>query len=203
MEARLFEEGTIPEYSTPAWYAERERAPHVDEAMHRPRLELAAEFVKQAARQVDPGRSWFWTVSDLGAGDGGLLQLLAESGLDLECWGYDLQQSNVDGAAERHVDVSLADVFADEVTLGQIVVCTEMLEHLVDPHRFVRWLFVQGTPQALVASSPWTETVESHYGFHLWAWDPDGYVRMIEGGGWKVQSLKTTGMFQVVLAVRP
>lgn len=201
MEAQLFEPGTIPEYSTPEWYAGRERAPHVDEALHRPRLELAAELVKMAARWMPPVRSWFATVSDLGAGDGGLLQLL--SATDLQCWGYDLQQSNVDGAAERGVDVTLADVFTDQIALGQVVVCTEMLEHLIDPHGFVRWLWDRGTPQALVASSPFTETAEDHYGYHLWAWDCDGYKAMIESGGWKVTTVRTTGMFQVVLAVRP
>lgn len=196
MEAQLFPPGTIPEYSTPEWYAGRERAPHVDEALHRPRLMVAAELVRQYAYQWNAH-----TVSDLGAGDGGLLQLLA--GDDLECWGYDLQQSNVDGAAERGVDVTLADVFNDQITIGQIVVCTEMLEHLVDPHRFVGWLHDGTLARALVASSPHTETAEDHYGFHLWAWDCQGYKEMIESGGWRVTTIRTTGMFQVVLAVRP
>lgn len=201
MEAQLFEPGTIPECATPEWYAEREHAPHVDQPLHRPRLELAAELVTEAARDVDRGRGWFVTVSDLGAGDGGLLQLLSR--LDLVCWGYDLQPSNVEAARRRHVDVTLVDVLAGQPVYGDIVVCTEMLEHLVDPHGFVKRLFDARSPQALVASSPHTETAESHYEYHLWAFDCEGYINMIEAAGWKVKTLRTTGMFQVVLAVRP
>jgi len=196
MEARLFPEGTIPECATPAWYAGRERAPHVDQPLHQGRLEWAAQFVRRAALTMQ-----LRTVSDLGAGDGGLLQLLADD--DLECWGYDLQQSNVDGAIERGVDVTLADIFTDYITFGQIVVATEMIEHLVDPHGFVKALFDKSQVKALVASSPFTETAESHYEHHLWAWDCQGYTQMVEAAGWRVETLRTVSMFQVVLAVRP
>lgn len=201
MEAQLFPPGTIPECATPEWYAEREHAPHLDQPLHRPRLELAAELVTEAARNIDRDRGWFVTASDLGAGDGGLLQLLSHT--DLICWGYDLQPSNIEAARRRGVDVTLVDVLAGHPTYGDVVVCTEMLEHLVDPHGFVKHLFDNGIPRALVASSPHTETAESHYEYHLWAWDGDGYVAMIEAAGWKVTHLHTTGMFQVVLAVRP
>lgn len=196
MEARLFPEGTIPECATPAWYANRERAPHVDEPLHKSRLDWALLLIRRVSMVMS-----LHTLSDLGAGDGGLLQLLKFD--DIEAWGYDLQQSNVDGAAERGVDVTLADIFTDQITYGQIVVCTEMIEHLVDPHGFVKHLFDNTQAKALVASSPFTETAEHHYEHHLWAWDCQGYKEMIEAAGWVVNTLRTTGMFQVVLAVRP
>lgn len=194
MEARLFKKGTVPEYCTAAWYADRDSAPHVDEALHRPRLDLAATFVRKAASGLD-----LHFVSDLGAGDGGLLSLI-KNAPNLHSWGYDLQPSNVAAAALRGVQVELGDVLAKDFGgWGEIAVCTEMLEHLVDPHAFVRRIWANC--KVLVASSPWSETAEDHYGYHTWAWDMDGYREMLEGAGWIVKKHQTTSMFQVVLAV--
>jgi hypothetical protein len=200
MEARLFPDGTVPEYTTALWYAERESAPHVDQDLHRPRLDLAAAMINA----LEPA-----SVIDLGAGDGGLLTLLDDAHPG---WGFDLQLSNVEAAARRGVNVRLVDVVALLDQPGAlldatpptptIAVATEMLEHLVDPHRFVRRI-LDHDARYLVASSPWTETAEAHYGFHTWAWDRDGYAALVTAAGWRVRRHETTGMFQVLLAERP
>jgi hypothetical protein len=198
MEWRLFPEGTVPEYCTAEWYAEREAAPHVDEPGHRPRLDLAAEHVRDAARAHG-----LRSVSDLGAGDGGLLWLLRHAGLN--AWGYDLQQSNCTAAEGRGVAVQLRDVLADPtIVYGDIAVATEMIEHLVDPHAFVRHLLAaERGPRAVVASSPRTETDEQHYEFHTWAWDMDGYRALFVDAGWHVVRHEPVDWFQVLTAVRP
>lgn len=191
MEARLFPEGTVPEWTTPEWYAGRDRAPHVDEELHRPRLLRAASLVRELVAET--GARY---VVDLGAGDGGLLSLLG----DLDAWGYDLQPSNVVGARERGVLVIQDDVLTDEIEWGDVVVATEMLEHLVDPHGFIA-----GFPplvRGVVASSPWTETVDSHYGYHTFCWDMAGYRALFEDLGWHVVDHVQVGMFQVLSAVR-
>jgi hypothetical protein len=190
MEARLFPEGTVPDYTKAEWYADRERAPHIDEALHRPRLELTATMCRLTGRA---------TLSDLGAGDGGLLWLLRDD--PIVAWGYDLQQSNVDGAMERGVHVRLGDVIDGPIDYGEISVATEMIEHLLDPHAFVAQVLQHS--EVMIASSPWTETAESHYGYHTWAWDQAGYRAMFEGAGWRVEMHQATGMFQVLMAVRP
>lgn len=190
---QLFVPGTVPEYTLPEWYADRERAPHVDEALHRPRLELTAAMARAAMRS---------TLSDLGAGDGGLLWLLR--GDPMRCWGYDLQPSNVEGARERGVDVVLGDVIdgdIGDIDFGEISVATEMIEHLLDPHAFVA--NVRKHSDVMIASSPWTETAEAHYGYHTFAWDQAGYRAMFEAAGWRVELHQTVGMFQVLMAVRP
>jgi len=201
-ELRLYTAGTTPEYATAEWYAGRDRARHVDEWLHRPRLERAASLVRYLVRAGNLD-----TVVDIGAGDGGLLSLLADdpllAELDLELYGYDLQPSNVAGAAERGVDVRLGDV----LTLDRlappgrrpVAVCTEVLEHLVDPHGFLRRLVELGA-DALVASSPWTETTGAAYEFHLWAWDEAGYAELLAGSGWTVTHQERVGMFTVVAA---
>ncbi len=50
-----------------------------------------------------------------------------------------------------------------------------------------------------IASSPWTENIDDHYGYHTWAWDVEGYANMLESNGWKVINHETTGMFQIAL----
>ena len=192
MEWRLFPEGTIPECATPEWYAGRERAPHVDQRAHRPRLVMAAMMV---------GAVWQdgFTVSDMGAGDGGLLQLLDGISSDNK-WGYDLQPSNIDGAQERGVNVMLGDVLGGEVRWGDVVVVTEMLEHLVDPHGFVA--NIPDTVSFVVASSPINETDRHHYEFHLWAWDAAGYANLFTGQGWSVVDHRQVGPYQVLCASR-
>lgn len=187
---------TIPDYTTPAWYAERDAAPHLEQEGHRQRLLETAASVWEAFPMVGTDHV---TVVDLGAGDGGLLSLLDHP--QVTCWGYDLQPTNVKAAADRGVDVTLADFDCDPIRWADIVVISEVLEHLIDPHAMVRRIH-DSAASFLVATSPYTETDESHYGFHTWAWDQAGYRSMIEGAGWRVLETRTAWISQIVLAER-
>lgn len=193
-EWRLFDEGTIPEYTTAEWYLTRERAPHLEQDQHRGRLELTANLIRREV--FFRGRRM--TLVDLGAGDGGLLSLLGGS---VHGWGYDLAPANVEAAKERRVDVRYGDVLTDPIQWGQIAVATEMLEHLVDPHGFVKAIAEHA--EILVCSSPWTERPDNHYEFHTWAWDFDGYRAMVEDAGFVLRKHESTAAFQVILAVAP
>lgn len=192
-EWRMFEQGTVPEYTRPEWYATREHAPHLEQEGHRDRLMATATLVARVAWSHKLS-----TVVDLGAGDGGLLSLL---GPKLRTWGYDLQPSNLEAAKDRNVDVRYGDVVDGDVEWGEIAVCTEMLEHLVDPHAFVRR--IAQNAQALVCSSPWLERPGSAYEFHAWCWDLDGYRTLVEQAGLKVLRQQHVHGFQLILAVRP
>src|SRR6266566_9232760 len=159
-EWKLFSD--IPEYATPEWYASRERATHLEQPGHRERLVLAADMVKNAVGILDG----IHTVVDLGAGDGGLLSLIQH--LPIECWGYDLMPSNIEGAREREVDVRLFDVIGNLdrwIWDANLVVMTEFLEHLVYPHEVLR--VVAQHSKAVVASSPYLESMDQHYEYHL------------------------------------
>lgn len=191
MEWRLFEEGTIPVHTTPEWYAGREHAPHLEQVAHRDRLMFTAA---QVAREVMAGAT---TVVDLGSGDGGLLSLLGPA---VKAWGYDLQQTNIDAAKKRGVDVRYGDVLVDDIDWGEIAIATEMLEHLVDPHAFVRTIGEHS--RVLICSSPRLETGELHYEFHTWAWDAEGYRALVEQGGWRVDRHTPVHGFQVLVARR-
>jgi len=195
-EHRLFPQGTVPEYTRPGWYADRERAPHLEQPGHRERLFRAAHSVLASAIELRLD-----TAVDLGAGDGGLLSLLLGHTQLRATWGYDLQPSNVTAArTDRAVDVRLGDVVDGAIEWGDIAVATEMLEHLVDPHAFVRRIAEHS--RVLIASSPWGETPDDHYEFHAWAWDHDGYVALLEQAGYGIRAHTTVGSFQVIVGYR-
>lgn len=196
MEYRLFEEGTIPYQSTAEFHADRERAPHLEQPVHQGRLMLAEDMIRDAVQRVGPET----TVSDLGCGDGGLLSIVQNYAT---AWGYDFSPANAAGWTERGVSASALDVFGvdrERAHLGTIVVTTEVLEHLADPHGVVRWIATGA--RYLVASSPWTETVESHDACHVWAWDMEGYRALLEQGDFTVLRHEKVGQFQVILGER-
>ena len=192
MEWRLFDEGTIPEYTTPEWYDGREHAPHLEQEGHRDRIMFTAA---QIAREAMIGTH---TLVDLGAGDGGLLSLLGPA---IKAWGYDLQPTNLAAAQQRGVDVRYGNVLTDDIAWAEIAVATEMLEHLVDPHEYVRRIGEHS--KVLICSSPRLETGSNHYEFHTWAWDGDGYRALVEQGGWRVKRHNGVHAFQVIVADRP
>jgi predicted RNA methylase len=189
-EIRFFEEGIVPEWTTPQWYAGRETAPHLEQPGHRERLLRTAEIINE----LNPA-----SVVDLGAGDGGLLSLLTCE----EAWGYDLQQTNIEVArTQRNVDVSLVDVVSNPgcIDTAHLAVATEMLEHLIDPHGFVRWVY--SWADVFVASSPWNEVDGDHYEFHTWAWDMEGFRAMFEAAGYSVSLHEKVQGAQLIVGVR-
>lgn len=202
-EHKLFS-GSVPHVSTPEYHRDRERAPHLEQAWHQPRLHAAAGYVLDfAVRCQELTPEALLTVSDLGCGDGGLLSLLKDSPDLGDCWGYDFQPSNAAGWTERGVTAYPADVFGadwDDVRLGNVVVMTEVLEHLADPHRVLRLLRDRGANR-LVCSSPHNEHPGNHSDCHAWAWDLDGYRTLLESNGWDVVARRETGLFQVLQAV--
>lgn len=208
MEYKLFE-GMVPHVSTPEFHADRERAPHLEQPVHRPRLEKAVEFIQEAydlgmgslGEEFRPGEDFEPSLSDLGCGDGGLLQLVGERIPAITAWGYDFMPANPAGWKERDILADSLDVFGkdqNKVIFGDITVCTEVLEHIADPHGVVKWIHLN--THFLIASSPWTETDQSHDECHAWAWDMDGYRALMEQGGFTVVRHEKVGMFQVVLA---
>jgi len=155
--------------STEEYHINRERVPHLEQSWHAGRLYMAAKLVRKA----EPT-----TVCDLGCGDGGLLSVL--QGYGIRCWGYDFQPSNGEGWDERGVDGRLEDVFNTEFEpeWGDLVVMTEVLEHLANPHLTVEW--VANHARYLVASSPKDELPGDHAcDSHIWSWDWEGYEALI------------------------
>jgi hypothetical protein len=192
-----FFEGDIPHVSTAEFHADRERAQHLEQPHHKPRLYRAAELVMLAFHQVRLG-----TVSDLGCGDGGLLSLLQDNH-GIKCWGYDFAPANTAGWVERGISAQGLDVFGADrknIRFGDLTVVTEVLEHIADPHGAVRW--IGENSKWIVASSPYVEGPWGHDECHAWAWDPAGYRALIEQGGFQIIEHNDLNPFQLILGRR-
>jgi Methyltransferase domain len=207
-EYRLFD-GAIAYVSTYGYHEHRERAPHLEQAPHRGRLQRAANFVIDAVNRAAFAGPAEVTVSDLGCGDGGLLSLVQDHPLIGRAVGYDWAPANAAAWPERGVTGYRMDVlspaarrypaFNDPHPLAaDIVVMTEVLEHLADPHGTLRW--ATGRYRWLVCSSPRLESDRDHDASHAWAWDPAGYAALVDGAGWAVVRHELVDQFQVVLA---
>jgi len=190
--------------STYAFHEHRERAPHLEQDAHRHRLLAAFELIKSLPDWNEPQQYW---VSDLGCGDGGLLQLL--KGEKTQVWGYDFCPANRDGWKDRGVEdvTTFKDWTTHDITLGDVVVLTEVLEHLRDPHAELRWLYgakQHGSPAVdyIVASSPWHEDNLHHAAEHNWAWDMEGYEKLFTSTGWKIRSHTQSEWSQLIVAER-
>lgn len=200
-EYRLFPDVEVPYVSTYDFHRNRPRAAHLEQPGHRPRLLAAANYVHLATENSPR------TVVDLGCGDGGLLSLVQALPGVTKAWGYDWQPSNEDGWNQRGVIAETVDVFGvdrDRIDLGfgSVVVTTEVLEHLADPHGAVKWLGHDDRVSYLVASSPWAESPMMHDECHAWAWDLAGYADLLRQGGFTVTRHEPVGLFQVATAVR-
>lgn len=198
MEAKLFT-GDVPHVSTFEFHEHRERAPHLEQYVHRGRLLKAYSLVQAAMARARLKGQTIVSVCDLGCGDGGFLSLIQEP--DTDVIGYDFQPSNLMGWVERGVNAFQLNFVEhwDQVVPADVYVITECLEHLADPHSMVRK--IRERSAQIVCSSPWTETYASHDECHAWAWDQMGYSDMITAAGFNVVAHETEGMFQIVWGV--
>ena len=197
---KLFE-GAVAEVSTAHFHADRGRAAHLEQELHRPRLMHASQLATYAIGLADI-QGLPATVSDLGCGDGGLLSLLHDRP-DVRAWGYDFCPANAAGWEERRVEASFLDVFGKDrarVVLGSVTVVTEVLEHLTNPYEAVRW--IGGSSKFIVASSPWDEHPGAHDECHAWAFDMDGYRELLGQGGYRLLRHYEVGRFQLALGMR-
>lgn len=183
-EFKLFEK---PDYAAgrpgdAAWYKDRAVSDHINEPGHKQRLLQALDLVIEICAIYD-----IETISDLGAGNGGLLSHMQHIGP--KCWGYDMSPLAVKDGIERYkVDLRLLDIIElFDFEVGEIVVMTEYLEHLVRPHDLVNCLFLRKNTKFIVASVPGFEDVKKPYEFHLWSWHGTAFADMFTRIGWKVE----------------
>lgn len=174
----------------------------MEEPGHRSRLLKAHEFVQEALDKLGT-EIQKPTVADFGCGDGGLLYLLRNNRPQVDAWGYDLQSTNIRAAVlERGVRAEKVDFVAadpSDINWGDITVMTEVLEHLVDPHKFLTR--VAERTCAIIASSPVNESDEHAYEFHTFAWDEEGFTALLKSAGFDVIRHEIVDGSQLVLGV--
>jgi hypothetical protein len=174
-EYRLFSPASPPWYSTLPFFRGHPWVSPALQAGHAQRTAMAAGLIANIIRSHQPA-----TLSDLGCGDGSLLDAIRV--FSVRTWGYDAGEQNVLVARARELDVRQADILAPGLEYGELVTCCEVIEHLADPHGFIARI----PARLLVLTSPSAEDRSWHYEHHAWAWDLEGYAAMITAAGWDV-----------------
>jgi len=199
----------VPDFSTVPFFQGHPWVPPEAQAGHRERTAMVAALAGEVVLEYSLS-----SISDIGCGDGSLLGKL--KGIVPEgfrMWGYDAGSENISIARLQGLDVRQADILSSPLEYGDLITCCEVVEHLAHPHDFIKML---PHDRMLVLSSPSAETDEWHYVHHAWAWDMEGYAKMVEGAGWKVilhrecegSSANHCGIngpqrFQAIFAVKP
>ncbi len=189
----------VPHSHDADFYRDIELADHINQDGHRPRLMQVLDYITQLTSDDDQ-----LTICDFGCGNGGLIREI-ESKIPNKIWGYDLLPANV---TDAHVkgntnNITYKDFITDVegIQYPDVAICTEVLEHLVDPDAFLNRL-LENNVQCVVASSPDYETPNYHASFHLWVFNGDSYKEMFEQVGWKV-ILHHKDFFQYIVAIKP
>ncbi len=211
MEWKLFS-GDVPFVSTFDYHKDRDRAPHIDQSDHNPRMRMALEFVCLSLAYYGGDN---YCVADLGCGDGGFvaeLKKILPLGSDIV--GFDFTPDMQNGWRDRGVldQCKSMTVFTSppepspinpkilaDVKGADVIVMTEVLEHLARPHDVLAQIAGFGEKD-IVVSSPWGENNRHHDPSHAWAWDEEGYANMIELAGFDILGSARAGFSQVVRA---
>jgi hypothetical protein len=176
MEWKLWEGDEPPFFTQPEFFAAHPRIAGCHQIGYYERQQLVATAIAEVYRERP-----FVSMSDLGCGDGTLLNDVYPKLPFVKMWGYDLGQQNTTHARDVYgLDVRQGDFVNDPVELGECVLLTEVLEHMVNPHDFIKKI----NTKIIIATSPVAETDEWHYEHHAWAWDLEGFAAMFINAGW-------------------
>jgi 2-polyprenyl-3-methyl-5-hydroxy-6-metoxy-1,4-benzoquinol methylase len=176
------------------WYLDREAADHINQPNHRSRLLKVQNYLLEILQQHPE-----YSICDFGCGNAGLIREI-EIKVSNEIWGYDLCPANIKDDNDKGSNNVYYLDFINEPTVKypDIAICTEVLEHLVNPDEFITRL-LNNNVKFIIASSPDYETPKNHDPYHLWVFNGDSYKDMFTDSGWKIL-LHHKETFQYIIA---
>ena len=175
--------------ASPEFYKDREVVNHLEDPLHKERLERLLFHLKLVHSDGD-------TICDLGAGCGAFLSFLPDKA---RLSGYDLQPANITYAKVHYgINLKLKDITKIDLPYEDIMVLGEVLEHLEDPKALLAKL--KGKCQFVIASVPANETLDSFYPYHLWIWTENDFALMFEELGYKIAMFEKKGISQFLIA---
>lgn len=164
-------------------------ADHSINPLHTDRFDDSAALITKAAQLG--ATTW----ADYGCGAGALLSRV--DGFTTK-WGVDFWEGAAELGKTRGLTIKIADIESDVLEPSDLASATEFLEHIGDPHGFLR-----NVPcRWFVGSVPYHETSTNFDIAHVWVWDTDGYRSMVEQAGFKVIEHTWRGLGQHILAER-
>jgi len=191
MEYKLFD---TPKYNNIEFYKDIEMTDHINQFNHSLRLYISIAYILWVAKFNN-----IKTIGDFGCGNGGLIEFLSHNLPNIKIYGYDLIPANVAEAQRRSLDVKLKDFICEKIDYPDLLILTEILEHLAEPR-----IFLQKIPKGtfIMATVPFGETLNSHWQHHLWIWDGDSFFKMIEECGFKILQRGSIYTIQIVVAIK-
>lgn len=179
-----------PKFHDKRFYEKRSGVPHFDKPDHAWRLYLAGALAIPIIR-FGSVRS----VLDVGCGNAGLLLWLADQFPTKKFTGFDLCPDSIKKAnilAERlrrkhprlDIELRLADIATEPKLKADLILCTEVLEHLINPEALAESL----SSKYLILSTPFGEgpqpRVDPH---HLWGWEKEDVEEIFHNAGWRLE----------------
>ena len=145
-----------------------------------------ARVIREEIARHQPG-----SVLDVGCGDGGLLAAIRSAVPDATLAGIDLSQPQIETnrKAMPEIDWYAGDIESADLDLPQrfeAITASEVIEHLVDPARFLRSIHRLAAPGAVLVVSTQSGRMgetEKHVG-HVRHFTREEMSALLSGNGW-------------------
>lgn len=174
------------------FHKNRVMADHINEELSAPRLYIVGGCAIWTVRFKN-----IKTIGDFGCGNGGLLDFLTKNLEGIKLYGYDLMPTNVEYAQSKGLDVKLKDITKDGLEWPNLIIMTEVLEHLENPRAFLERI-----PENtfVIATVPLFDTPEQHDSCHLWIWTEDDFFNMFKECDFEIIRQGKIDRIQIVVA---
>lgn len=170
--------------TTEAWYKAKEAKHHIDEGGGSSmRIYLLVGALFHLFKFFPDTRS----ILDLGCGDGGLINLLADNFPDRKYRGIDINPDNIKFAQSRilklfevhpsvDIEVRTGNLITESGFSADVVILGDVLEHLHDPDSVLKKVHAK----YVAISTPWNEPTKPNEVEHIWSWDRIGLENMVK-----------------------